>query len=277
MFSLPAISLPAFPKIGSGEETSKILKLVTPVVALGISLIVLVLVVWPTINKVISITVSNGLLTERVRSLQSKAGSLKTLDKNQLDRQLSRSEQLLPSDKGVFSIVQQLEREASGSGVILNKIDVAPGSIGETTAAQSGTAASAPTPVPAAGGLSGDTINTPLVQLKVSFTGDYRGFLSFMQAVISLPRVVSIQDLSIVAGGTGGSSVIHVQMTLNAYWKPLPSELPPVEAPIEKLTDAEQAILDKVKFEDITNAPVISGGTVVPSQPTGRSDIFAPF
>lgn len=277
MFSLPAISLPAFPKIGSGEETSKILKLVTPVVALGISLIVLVLVVWPTINKVISITVSNGQLTERVRSLQSKADSLKTLDKNQLDQQLSRSEQLLPSDKGVFSIVQQLEREASGSGVILNKIDVAPGSIGETTAAQSGTATSAPTPVPAAGGLSGDTINTPLVQLKVSFTGDYRGFLSFMQAVISLPRVVSIQDLSIVAGGTGGSSVIHVQMTLNAYWKPLPSELPPVESPIEKLTDAEQAILDKVKFEDITNASVISGGTAVPSQPTGRSDIFAPF
>lgn len=279
MFNLPTISLPAFPKIGTGEEGSKILKLVAPVIALLISFVVLIFVVWPTVNKVISITVSNKQLSERVGSLQSKADALQTLDKSQLDRQLSASEQLLPSDKGVFSIVQQIEREASSSGVILNKVDVAPGSIGDSTFDQNG--APPPTPVPGSAAGSADlgstTVDTALVQLKVSFTGDYRGFLSFVKAITSLPRVVSIHDLTIIAGGTEASSVIHVQMTVNAYWKALPSELPPVESPIEKLSDSELAILDNVKFEQTTGAPINGGGTAVPAQPTGRSDIFAPF
>lgn len=277
MFNLPAISLPAFPKIGSGEEASKILKLAAPIIALFIALIVFVLVVWPTFNKVIGITVSNRQLSGRVVSLQSKADELQTLDKNQLDQQLSASEQLLPSDKGVFSIVQQIEREASASGVILNKVDVAPGSIGGSSSDEK---TSQPSPAPGAvtesGDLGGTTVDTPLVQLKVSFTGDYQGFLSFIKAITSLPRVVSIHDLSIVAGGAEASSVIHVQMTVNAYWKPLPGELPPVESPIEKLSESELKILDNVKFEDTTSAPIINGSAAAPV-PTGRTDIFAPF
>lgn len=278
MFKMPAISLPAFPKIGTSEESSKILKLGAPIAAFLISFVVLIFVVWPTINKVISITVSNGQLSERVGSLQSKADVLQTLDKSQLDQQLSASEQLLPSDKGVFSIVQQIEREASLSGVILNKVDVAPGSIGSAAPGQD--ASSTPAPVAAGASsadLAGTTVDTPFVQLKVSLTGDYRGFLSFMKAITSLSRVVSIHDLTIIAGGGEASSVIHVQMTVNAYWKALPSELPPVESPIEKLTDAEIGILQNVKFEDITSASIIGGGTSAPAQPTGRTDIFAPF
>lgn len=279
MFNLPAISIPAFPKIGGGEESSRILKLVAPVIALLISFVVLIFVVWPTVNKVISITVSNKQLSERVGSLQSKADDLQTLDKSQLDQQLSVSEQLLPSDKGIFTIVQQIEREASSSGVILNKVDVAPGSIGNSTSNQDGTSPPAPVSSSAAGSadLGGTTVDTALVQLKVSFTGDYQGFLSFIKAITSLPRVVSIHDLTIIAGGRDASSVIHVQLTVNAYWKALPSELPPVESPIEKLSDSELAVLDNVKFENTTNASIIGGGAAAPVQPTGRSDIFAPF
>ncbi len=280
MFNLPTITIPAMPKIGTGEETSKILKLAAPVAALLISVVVLIFVVWPTIGRVINISVSNKQLSERVGGLQSKADSLQTLDKSQLDQQLTASEQLLPSDKGVFSIVQQIERQASSSGVILNKVDVAPGSIGGSASNQK----SASTPVPVqstavpSGDLGGATVDTPLVQLKVSFTGDYRGFLSFMKAITSLPRVISIHDLTIIAGGSGGTaSVIHVQMTVNAYWKPLPSELPPVESPISKLTDSELKILENVKFENVASAPIISGAGSSAPTPTGKSDIFAPF
>jgi Tfp pilus assembly protein PilO len=279
MFNLPTISLPAFPKIGSGEETSKILKLAAPVGALVVAVLVFIFVVLPTFNKVIGITVSNRQLSARVGSLETKASALQSLDKNKLDLQLSASEQLLPSDKGVFTIVGQIEREASNSGVILNKVDVAPGSIGDSSGDKSltsGQGQGQTSSAPAAGDLGGVNVDTPLVQLKVSFTGDYRGFLNFIKAIASLPRVVSIHDLTIVTGGAEASSVIHIQMTVDAYWKPLPSELPPVESPIEQLTDSESKILDNVKFEQ-TTAPIVNGGVANPTVPTGRSDIFAPF
>ncbi len=279
MLGMPTITMPALPKFGASAESSKVFKLAAPVVALVIAGAVLLFVVWPTISRVISITVTNRQLTERVGSLEEKAAVLQDLDRSLLDRQLTASEQVLPSDKGVFSIISQIERQASASGVILNKITVAPGSIGGTTESEKLTATGQPPAAQTAGqsaDLGGVTVATPYVQIKVSFSGDYRGFLNFLNALTGLPRIVSVHDLTIISSGADGSSVIDVQMTVDAYWKGLPTELPPVESPIEKLTDEEVALLEDVRFEDTPSAPVTVGGGSV-GGPIGRSDIFAPF
>lgn len=287
MINLPVISIP---KINIGADSSKFLKLGAPAAAIAVSVLVLLFVIWPTFNSMIKLNISNKQLATRASSLEAKSQDLATLDRNKLDRELTASEQLLPSDKGVFLIVQQIERAASSSGVILNRIDVAPGSIGDSVSTGQGSAqgaASAQTSAPGqnAADLGSAVIDTPKVQLRVAITSDYAGFLKFLNTLISLPRVVSIHDLTLsTAGGTGGSSsALRTALTLDAYWKPLPKELPAVETAISKLTPEEENIIDNVVTTSLTNSTSSgSGGTSTsipstPSAPSGRSDLFAPF
>lgn len=281
MISLPSLPSITLPKFGTGAETPKFLKLAAPAGAVLVSFIILFFVVWPTFTKVLNLSISNKQLANRAQSLKTKAEDLASLDRDVLDKQLSESEQLLPSDKGVFSIVSQIEKAASSAGVILNKVDVTPGTVGDSaslgkTAAESGAApAAGSAPGQGAADLINVNVTTPKVQLSLSLTSDYRGFLQFINILTSLPRVVSVRDLSVSStGGAGSQGAIRTLLTVDAYWKPLPKELPAVETPIEKLTAGELQLLDKVKSAQ-------AGGTGVPpgniSVPVGKTDIFAGF
>lgn len=281
MIGLPSISMPALPKIGSSGGTSKALKLAAPIGSIVISAIVLIFVIWPTFGRVINLNVSNKQLVVRTQSLESKVEALSSLDRRLLDRQLSASEQLLPSDKGVFSLVSQIEKEASASGVLLDKIDVAPGNFGDSltlgqsadtnvqTATQQGASGAQ-----ASADLGDLSVSTPKVAIKVSISSDFQGLLRFINAMDVLPRVISIHDFTIVSSGSG--SGIGTRLTIDAFWEPIPRELPAVETPITPLTDSESRILDNVKFAVSEAGPLIGGEGGV-SVPTGKSDIFAPF
>lgn len=279
MISLPSIHIGQLSKLTSGMGTSKVVKIGVPVAAILIAVAVLVGVVWPVFGKVVNLRISNKQLVERVKGLEGKLSALQSLDRDVLDRQLGASEQMLPSDKGVFSVVSQIENEASKSGVILGRVDVAPGSIGASLLpAQSATAQTAaggttkpPTEAEAA------KAETPFVEIKLSLTSDYQSLLRFISALNSLPRVVTIPGIVVVADSTTGA--IRSQMSVDAYWKPLPAELPPVEAPIVLLTEDEERILAGVKEIEFAASGAVTGGGVAagPTVPTGKSDIFAPF
>ncbi|MBI3341858.1 hypothetical protein HY024_01935 [Candidatus Curtissbacteria bacterium] len=288
--NIPAISIP---KISLGADSSKYVKLAAPAGAIAVSALVLLFVVWPTFNNLIKLNISNRQLSTRAASLESKAQDLSTLDRDRLDQQLSASEQLLPSDKGVFTIVQEIEKSASSSGVILNKIDVAPGALGETKSG-GGQAGAAPTPGQSAqtstapgqnaADLGSLLISTPRVQLKVAITSDYQGLLRFLNTLDSLSRIVSIHDLTMAtSGGVGGSSAaVKTLLTVDAYWQPLPRELPAVETPISKISQAEEDLLKKVVIAPAPQSLPPSGGStsagsVSASSSTGKSDLFAPF
>lgn len=281
MIGLPSISMPALPKIGSSGVSSKALKLAAPLGSIIISAIVLIFVIWPTFSRVINLNISNKQLSGRAASLESKVEALASLDRTLLDRQLSAGEQLLPSDKGVFTIISQIEKEASASGVVLDKIDAAPGNVGDSlTLGQSldKDAKTAPQQGANVGQISADlgdlVVTTPKVALKVMISSDYQGLLRFVNALNLLPRVISIHDFTIVSSGSG--SGISTRLTIDAFWEPIPRELPAVETPISALTESESKILDNVKFAASGAGPVIGGGGGV-SVPSGKSDIFAPF
>ena len=280
MISLPSFSMPALSSIGSSESVSKVLKMAAPIGSVVISSIVLIFVVWPTFSRIINLNITNKQLSIRAAGLEAKVQSLNSLDQNLLDRQLSASEQLLPSDKGVFSIVSQIEREASAAGVVLDKVDVAPGSVGDSlTLSQSQETNTQPTQRQTASSGQGSAdlgslaVSTPQVQLKIAVSSDYQGLLRFINGLYSVSRIVSIHDLTIVSSGSG--SGITTQLIIDAFWAPIPRELPAVETPIVFLTDSELAILQKVSPGE-GGVGIAAGGEGV-SVPTGKSDIFAPF
>lgn len=281
MFNLPQIPSIAMPKFGAGvsADASRIMKLAAPVGAISVSVVIFLFIVWPKFNEVLRLRSSNSQLEARSVSLAEKSTVLASLDRDQLDVQLGSAEALLPSDKGVFLLVAQIERAASLAGVILNKVDVTPGAVGQITSdAKSGAAAAQPaagaTANTGAADLGGATFDTAKIQLKVSITSDYSAFLRFLTSIAILPRVVSISDLTLSSASTGSeTSAVRTLLTIDAYWSPIPSELPSVETPVEKLTESEEQRLGSVRSAEATGGGAVS----LPSVPTGKPDLFAPF
>lgn len=250
--NLPTIALP---KIALPFASSRVTTLAAPIGAIAVSIVVLVFVVWPKFNQVLKLNGENEQLSTLVKNLEIKAAKLAALDRNELDLQLGASEQLLPSDKAVFSIVSQIEKAAGGSGVVLSKVDASPGAVGDSTKPQSAQPAQTP----------GDP--TTKVQVKVNVSSDYKSLISFLSNILGLPRAVVIKDVAISASS---GSQIKTALTVDAFWQALPKDLGPVDSPIADLTGDEDARLKKI----------IATGTsvnVLPQVATGRSDLFAPF
>ena len=260
------------PKIANLPDISRYTGLATPAVAVAVSVIVAVLVTWPKFSEVLKLRTSNTELEVRLSSLREKAAVLERLsgDRADLELQLAHSEQLLPSDKNIFSVISLVEQVSGSSGVLLNRLEVSPGAIGT---ASPGAASAVPQAAPAAGSPAD---LAPKVSLKLAVTSDYSSFLRFANQLLSFPRVVSISDLSLASSGSSGQAYqIRSSFTLNAFWQPLPTELASVESPVEVLTNDEKELLSGVEFSgSLQTTPSGEGG--VQTIPTGKTDIFAP-
>ena len=186
--------------------------------------------------------------------------------------ELSSAEQLLPSEKDVFSLVGQIENIARLSGVLLSRLEVAPGSVGGTGAEANGKSAQANQATQK--GDSEKDVGVPKIQLKISLTSDYMSYLQFLHRLLLIPRIVAIRDLSLSsASASGQSTQLRTILTLDAYWQSLPERLGSIESPIENLSENEKKLLAQVQQSE-------SGGgaaPVVPIVPTGKDDLFAPF
>ncbi|OGD84979.1 hypothetical protein A3B51_00255 [Candidatus Curtissbacteria bacterium RIFCSPLOWO2_01_FULL_41_18] len=255
--NLPTISLS---KQQESLEVSKGLSLAPSAVGILISLVVLTFVVWPKFHEVLRLRSSNAELTTRAQNLETKAQKLASLDKDTLEKQLAAAEQLLPSDKEVFSLLRQVEITASASGILLNKVDAVAGTINK---------AGAPPPTT----LTTDSATSslaPNIQLELSTTSSYASFLQFLASLYSSSRVVSVENLTLSAVSSEGGLQVRSALTVDAFWKSLPSDLGLIETPIEDLTTEEVARLKAIETA-ATSQPQ------VPSVPLGRNDLFAPF
>ncbi len=249
---------------GATQDLSKAISLAVPLGGVIASLLIAFLIIWPKINEIFELKKSNEQLVVRAQKIEDKAAFLVTLDKVELEEQLAAAEQLLPSDKKVFTVLKQVEETAAVSGVLLNKIDVVVGTLGDTAA---------PEAVPAAGSLNASSnfqSIAPSVQLKLSATSDYPSLLRFLTSIYSFSRVITIDSISLSAGVAEGVQIRTV-FTLDAHWKILPQTLGSVESPVQALTLQEEELLSKVASPEVIEAPV------VPQVPTGRGDLFTPF
>ena len=263
--NLSAVTLP---KIG-GLETFKGFALAAPIAGILAWLVVIGFIIWPKFGAIGELKSSNVDLESRAASLEAKVGVLSTLDSNVLEKQLAASEALLPSQKDVFVLIRQIENSASATGILLDKIDVVPGSINES---ESGTSEilSAP-PSNAVSGLDANLIpNSPKVQVRLSITSSYSSLLNFLSKMYSDARVINIEDLAVSSSGSGESEV-RSAFSIDAFWQPLPVDLGSIEKPVQGLSDAEVQLLSNVEQKGV------SSEATAPEVPLGRPDLFAPF
>ena len=220
--NLPAITVP---KSGVSLGLGKYLPFVMPVGAILVSVVVAYFVIWPKFSEVLAMRTSNQQLDVQAAQLEEKARSLGVLaqDKLKLEKQLGQAEQLLPSDDGVFLILTQVENAAISSGVLIDKMDVNAKSLNSGKAG-----APASSQAPDKSGTSSVSGVSPKVELKVSLTGGYKSFLQFLGSIYLGSRVISIDDLTL----TSSSGVVRSSLSIDAFWKPLPTDLGSVDKPI---------------------------------------------
>lgn len=257
---LPTISIL---RSENSAQLTKFSNLAVPVGALVVSLLILIFVVWPKFSEVLRLRNANKDLTTRAFNLGQKTDKLSSLDNLLLEQQLVSAEQLLPSDKGVFTLVAQIEKTAGASGVLLSRVELTPGNLSENAVPDK--------PVPAQSTGKEDLQVASKIQLKISVSSDYRSLVIFLSNILSLPRAVAIRDLTIAASSSSGSSQIKASMLLDAYWKSLPKQLASIESAVEELTANEASRLERIRSTGFSILPS------VPSVPLGRQDIFAPF
>lgn len=265
----------AMPKISIAPDVGRYSGIATPVAAIIVSILVSVFVTWPKFSEVLKLKDANQELAVRFSSLNEKAGVLESIssDKEKLELMLAQSEQLLPSEKNVFSFIQQVEGASRSSGVLLSRLEVSPGAI---SGADKTTPAA---PAPAAPGQATTTPElAPKISLKLALTSDYRSFLQFVDNVLTFSRIASVGDLSLAASSSSGESYqLRTSLTVNGFWQPLPGDLASVESPIDVLTSQEEELLSKVQFTSTTIVSTPTSGGEASTIPTGKTDIFAPF
>ncbi len=244
-------------------DASKISVYGVPIVAILVALLVAFFVVWPKFSEALSLRATNSELVVRVDALSGKANVLSSLDRAELESQLALSEQILPSDKGTFGFVRQVESAAASSGIFLDQVDLVPGSLdGVDSAPVAGTTEAAEKSI------------APTLQVRVSTTSDYSSLLTFINTLFSVSRVVGINELIVASDvDSEGVSALKASFLIDAFWKPLPGQLGSIESPVKTLSASEIAILDRVKTLEVSGAPA----PIVPAVPTGRVDLFAPF
>lgn len=253
------------------EGGLKFFKLAPSVLGIIVCAAVIIFVIWPKFNEVVKLRSENVHLEERAKALEEKVSLLGGISQKELEDQFILAEKLIPSDKSVFSMVSQVEKAASNSGVILNKLDLVPGSLNDQNAADTGTVVSS-SGVPGESGSIG--VDTPRIQIRVTITSDYQSVLRFLNALIASHRAVAVTDLAIGsdASSSGGGGSLRTTMVVNAFWKPIPKDLPAIETPIVDISESEAKLLDK-----IANTIEATVSADLPKVPLGRPDLFAPF
>lgn len=266
--NLPA---PAAFNIRENAEASKVFALAIPIGAIVASLLIIGFVIWPKINDILTLKTDNKELVVRAQNMEDKAGILASLDKNKLEEQLVAAEQLLPSDKNVFSLLRQIEVVASQSGVLLNKVEAVVGTINESTSNLPSVPGAPVEQTAPAISIPGSTDDfATKVQIRLSTTSDYSALLRFLSSLYAFSRVVSMDTISLSAA-ISESLQIRSSFTVDAYWRGLPAELGSIENPVERLTDSEGQLLQTVSQPESIQAPA------VPTVAVGRNDLFTPF
>src|SRR3989344_3860560 len=152
------------------KGSPKFIKLAPSVIGIIVSLAVVIFVIWPKFNEIVKLRSENAHLDERAKALEDKVRILGVFSQKELEAKFVLAEKLIPSDKAVFSMITQVEKAASISGVILDKRDLVPGSASDQNAASGDSVVSAT-------GVTGDTgslgVDTPRIQIRVSIISDY--------------------------------------------------------------------------------------------------------
>lgn len=213
---------------------------------------------FPSFNRFLGLRNEQAEKKKNLASLTEKAASLSGLDRSDLGKKLEVAESALPSEKSIPGLLSGLERMAAESGAVVTAFQISPGIISSREGSK--TEETSDQEVPTA---------TPAVPFTLTLEGNYQSLKGFLLRLKKARRVLGLVKLSFInLQSPDNPETLRTNLSLLAYYQPLPPTPPPLEEKLEPISPEELGFLSEVEsFEVISLAP--------PLLPAGKENPFA--
>lgn len=216
-----------------------------------------VFAVIPGIRSTVDLFTSVGELQKETDALSGKLAFLQSMDEESLRGQLSLLLSVIPQEKSVPTIFGTVDGLVAQAGVRIKDMTIAgPGSIASESASKSP--------------ISQRVKSVPFLPFFIDISGSYDQIQEFFSLVNQVRRLFTVEnfDLSILPTGE-----TQARIALGAYYQPLPTKLGSIGAPVLKLSQIEEDILEKISaHQDFT---LSSARELTPVVNSGRRDPFS--
>ncbi|MBI3486398.1 type 4a pilus biogenesis protein PilO [Candidatus Daviesbacteria bacterium] len=229
------------PQLPSGAERYQLL--IWPLVGIGISILLLVLVIIPQLLRIWATNQKIETTKDKITTLNQKYDQLKRIDLNEYKQNLNEALIALPLDKDIPSGISQIQTVALNDQIQISGLIVGSG----TT-----------------------TSNPASYQFKIEGVGSLDSVKKFIADIQKGPRVMSLDSVELSSGNKEGS-VYSVNLGITTYSQVQETKLGPLDQPVVNLNDKEIAVLTAIK-QSTQNTQIISQNGTTGAK--GKSDPF---
>ena len=227
----------------------------------GLSFVVLI----PKSQEIFSL---RGSLTEKeetLKKLEEKKTILASIDAVSVVKNIKEVKSALPGEKDAASILITLENISNTTGFSIDSITLSPGSVSTGSAKPKIKSAPSDVDVVSRKGNSSLAVN-------VKSRGTTAQLSGFLKTLGSSRRLFDIGSVDITYS-TDEPDFLSASFSLFAYFLPEINSIGAVDAPVARISAAEQQVIDTVvKFPDYSTISIDS--SQVSQSPLGKSDLF---
>lgn len=216
--------------------------IILPVFSVVFSLIVVLLLVIPQIQRIVNNQKDLESANKAQTELEDKANILEKVDLDEYKENLSTALAAIPPQQDTPAVLGEVLFLIGDSGM---KID----SLSFTQPSKDG--------------------NIESFSSLIGISGTKAGLDTFLNKARKVPRIMKVLGLSVTSSATGEK--IQASITLASYFQGLPTVLGNIDQPVSLPTEQELAVLREIKsYQSLV--PVRASEDV--TGPTGKSDPF---
>lgn len=185
---------------------------------------------FPAIQAIISMRTNAAEISKQLDVLRAKSQLLDSIDENTYKQYLQELALAVPTDKSLTSLFSTIDGLSEKTGVTFSDFTLSkPGSIATESAKKQSN--------------EEKKVGSSFLPFTLTVTGTYEQIRKFVEASISVRRFFRIRSFSIVFTS---AEVISVQMGMDAYYAPLPTNLGSSQQAIEPLNAQDEAVINKI-------------------------------
>lgn len=205
------------------------------------------LIVRPTLIKVVAGQKENQKNKKILAQLIDKAEKLSSIDEVEMQKRVKSIEEVLPSEKPVMELINMLEQLSAEKDVIFSGIELRPGNIEEK-----------------------DVKTKQRESLDISFIieGKLANVSSFINDLEKTSPLMKIETMDLKFIGEREEKNLKTTLTVKVFYQSAPETISAIDQPLAMLTDEELETLKKIS--SYRSFPKIQPTAVV-----GKEDLFS--
>lgn len=231
-------------------------KFAFPLFVFGLIILLSVFLLLPKIGQIFIIRDKIKKQEAEIVKLAAKIADLSSLSEAELIGNSELLSAALPFDNDIFTFLAVVKKTLIDSNLTLEDFDVSPGVISSESA------------LPASG------VGVPSVSMAISLSGTFeniRKFLEKTEKYLPIIRSESIEIASLPNSSSSAELIDKSEMKLVFFYQPLRKKLTDFDAPLPKVSAAEQKLIEELRtYERYLPEEAEAGQPVL----VGRESLF---